>query len=179
MHPISATLYDFPAGLAWAIFAGSSLFFVLIVNIFIIVIEAIVLRKMRYGSWLACTGAAFLMNMVSSLAGYITGYLIFTLPNYLWFDQNIFMIALAYYPWALIGETVSSHTRVSAWYVIAFLLVSYLLTVALEFPLLFVLRREHPGKRVWRMVLVINFFSYLFLFAMYWLLRFYTFTRFG
>lgn len=66
MQGIFRMLYDFPRGLALALFFGFYLFLVFVMNIFVVIIETIVLRKMFYGSLRACFGASFLVHLYGS-----------------------------------------------------------------------------------------------------------------
>lgn len=168
MQGIFLTLYDFPAGLALAIFVGFNLFVVFIVNVFIVLIEGFVLRKMRYGTRLASFGVASLMNLVSALAGYITGYMIYILSG-----VDNFVSLLAYYPTAMINNAVGPRSKIDVLQVFIFLCLCYGLTVTLELMVLFIFRKTHSSRQIGKMVMVANLFSYLFLFAVYGVARVY------
>ena len=158
-------LYDFSGGLAF--FIGFNLFIVLVLNFLIMLIEAVVLKKMNYGSLFSCFFAAIAMNFTSTFAGYSAAYIAISLSQ-----SNIsgtFMGLLAIFP----RFVIYPQFQVNTLQVLLFFGVGYLLTVILEMVVLFILRREHSLVKIGKMVLVTNFFSYLFLIIVFGLAKTY------
>lgn len=149
------TLYDFGGGMA--ILIGLSILVVIIINAIVVLIEAIVFKAMNFGSLMACFLASFLMNLLSSLAGYSTSYIALALCDLDCRGSVLSLLAL------LPGFTVDPRLEVSSFYLFLFFAICYVLTVVLEMGVLLVLRREHSLGKIGKMVLVTNFFSYLFL----------------
>ncbi len=166
MPTIFATLYDFPLGALTSIFVGAYLLIVVAINIFVILIETLVLRKMNFGNLLACLLASFLMNLVSTLVGHITSVLTLTSCD---IECQNSLLNLFF---SLPGTSVDLWLRIS-FFVVSFLGIGYVLTVVLEMAVLFILRREHSPSKIGKMVLVTNLCSYLFLFALYVLIQIY------
>lgn len=167
IHTLFATLYDFPGGLALALFVGFYLAIVIVINIFVVLIEALVLRKMNFGSLQACSLASFLMNLISVLAGSSTGFIVGALCD---LDcRSSFLTFLALLP----GFDLDPQLKVSGFYAVLFFAICYFLTVVLEMGVLLILRREHPPGRIGKMVLVANLFSYLFLIIVFGLTKVY------
>ena len=166
MHTLFATRYDFPLGALVPIFVGTYLFIIIIINLFVIFIETIVLRKMNFGNLPACLLASFLMNLISTLAGHITSVLALTSCD---IECQNSLLNLFF---SLPGTSVDLWLRIS-FFDVSFLGICYVLTVVLEMAVLFILRREHAPRKIGKMVLVINLFSYLFLFALCILIQIY------
>ena len=165
MSNIFLALYDFSGGMALLI--GLSLFVVIIINASVVLIEAIVLRKMNFGSLIACFLVSFLMNLLSTLAGYSTGYIALVLCDLDCRGSVLNLLAL------LPGFTIDPQLEVSSFYLFLFFAICYVLTVVLEMGVLFILRREHCPGRIGKMVLVTNLFSYLFLIVLFGLAKAY------
>jgi len=159
------TLYDFSGGLAF--FIGLNFFIVLILSFLIMLIEAVVLKKMNYGSLLSCFFAAFSMNLTSTLAGYSTAYVAISLSqSNVW---GTFLSLLAIFP----GFVIDPQFKVNALQMLLFFGGGYLLTVILEMIVLFILKREHSIGKIWKIVLVANSSSYLFLIIVFGLVKAY------
>ncbi len=155
MDNIFLALYDFSGGMALLI--GLSLFVVIIINAIVVLIEAIVLKKMNFGSLMACFLVSSLMNLLSALAGYSTSYIALALCDLDCRGSVLNLLAL------LPGFAVDPQLEVSSFYLFLFFALCYVLTVVLELGVLLLLRREHSLGKIGKMVLVTNFFSYLFL----------------
>lgn len=150
------TLYDFPAGWALAMFVGFNLFVVFVINLLIVMIEAVILKAMHYGSWLSSLGTSFFMNVISASAGFLTGYIVTMILGI-----KEFVLVMAYLPSFILEPVFMFHPL----YLLLFLFICYIVTIALEFPVLYIFNRVNTFHQVGKWVLVTNLFSYLFLLA--------------
>lgn len=159
-----ATLYDFSGGALLYIFGLVHLVASIIINGMIILIEAIVFKKMRLASFGKNLGMAFVLNLASATVGYLFAYVAHR--GWLLFEgyaDGSFAATLFWMPVLIIS--------IPPPYNFLLLFFGYWITIGIEGPLMLLLGRlvnpEAGLGQLWKMTLVANIWSYLFLFTLY------------
>ena len=154
---------DIPAG--WMMFYLGFSFVLLVLLVLVILIEAIVLRRFKYGPFKRSFSASLAMNGVSTGLGFIVASLWGSIflpqsgrPDY-YADVEI-------PPWFfLASNSLFPDSRLPG--VLLFLLVSWLISVVSEGGVLMAMKRDVEPHRIWEMTLVANAASYVLLFGAY------------
>jgi hypothetical protein len=116
------------------IFFGIALLSLVIISIFIIIVEALLLQqRFHYGSFAYSIVTSLLMNVTSTIVGFC---LVFLLG-----DMSI--------------EGFGGYSFI--------FFLSWLLTVASEGGVLFLMNRQLPARKIWQMSVVVNLVTYFML----------------
>lgn len=149
-------LFDFPA--FFLIFSFVGLLLAVILNIVIVLIERERLFRLDYGSKQQSFYAAFTMNIASALIGFF----------------SVELEAFEYWPVVMpingvvrfVGEG-GEYPGIGA--VVWFFVISFVFSVLIEGLVLLLLGRElgHSKSTLWRMTVMANVSSYIFLVALF------------
>lgn len=153
----SINYYDFPVGALWA--WGVSIIFLIILTLLIVVSEAYILQQLHYGPFQASLGSSLMMNVVSSISGYLVAS-IGNEMNLSLYHEHIGNIA----GWFLF---LGTNRYPGILITFLFLVFSLIISVLSEGFVLVRLGRDHSTKTIWRMTVIANGVSYALMFILY------------
>lgn len=137
-------------------------FFLVFITVLIIIIEAYVLKRLKYDTLWRSLALSLLTNAISTVLSYLAAALIIDETKWLLYVPLHFGFMITIPLFGSKGPVFSTFPVI-----LQFLAISYFVSILSEGPILHLLGKKRSTKTIWRTTLATNSISHVFLFVFY------------